>query len=468
MDEISRYDLIVIGSGPAGEKGAAQAAQLGKRVALIERGQHLGGAAANTGTLPSKTLRETALFLSGFQQRELYGIDACLRDRATIQDFLRRERHVSEVERQRIAGSLGSHGIDVYRGSASFVDPHTLRVEGEHSLTLRGDIVLIATGSRPFHPPVFPIGQPDIFTSDTILNLTKIPKTMLVAGGGVIGCEYACLFATLGVKVTLVETREELLSFLDHELARALKERMVALGIVFRMPDEITNVARDEEGEQVGWRCALRYGGSVVVDTVLIASGRSGNTEGLNLAAAGLEAGKRGLLSVNERFETSASHILAAGDVVGFPALASASMEQARIAICHAFQNNSKSHLAPILPYGIYTIPEVSSAGETEASARTKGIDAISGRASFASNARGQIIGEQFGFLKLIFRRDDMRLIGTHVIGESASELVHIGLTAMLADQGAELFLQTCYNYPTLSEAYKYATYDALRRRDEG
>lgn len=465
MDDVVRFDLIVIGSGPAGEKGAAQAAQLGKRVALVEKGQYLGGAAANTGTLPSKTLRETALFLSGYQQRELYGLDACLKDRATVQDFLRRERRVAETERQRIAGSIGSHGITLFRGSASFVDAHTVQVDGETRQTLRGDIVLIATGSRPWHPPVFPWGQPDIYDSDTILQLERIPQSLIVAGGGVIGCEYACLFATLGVKVTIVEARDELLSFLDRDLSRALKERMVALGIVFRMPDEIEHVERDDEGEEVGWRCALRYSGSIVADTLLIAAGRSGNTESLNLAAAGLDVGKRGLLTVNEHFQSTVPSIYAAGDVVGFPSLASASMEQARLAMCHAFENNVSRHLAPILPYGIYTIPEVSSAGETEQSAWEKGIEVVCGRASFAANARGQIIGEQFGFLKLVFERESMRLLGVHLIGESASELVHIGLTAMLAEQGAELFLQTCYNYPTLSEAYKYATYDALKRR---
>ncbi|WP_309722829.1 Si-specific NAD(P)(+) transhydrogenase [Armatimonas sp.] len=466
MEETTRYDLIVIGSGPAGEKGAAQAALLGKRVALIEKGKHLGGAAANTGTLPSKTLRETALFLSGFQQRELYGIDACLRDRATVQDFLRRERRVAETERQRIAGSMGSHGIELIRGAASFVDAHTIKVSGDSERTLRGDIVLIATGSRPWHPPVFPQGQPDIYDSDTILNLERIPQSLIVTGGGVIGCEYACLFATLGVKVTVIEARDELLAFLDKDLSRALKERMVALGIIFRMPDEIEHVERDDEGDEVGWRCALRYGGSIVADTILIAAGRSGNTESLNLAAAGLEAAKRGLLTVNECFQTAVPSIYAAGDVVGFPSLASASMEQARLAMCYAFENNFTGHLAPILPYGIYTIPEASSAGETEQSAKEKGMDIVCGRASFAANARGQIIGEQFGFIKLVFRREDMRLVGVHIIGESASELVHIGLTAMLAEQGAELFLRTCYNYPTLSESYKYATYDALKRRN--
>jgi NAD(P) transhydrogenase len=459
----THFDLIVLGSGPAGEKGAAQAAYFGKKVALIEKSPNLGGAAANTGTLPSKTLRETALFLSGFRQRELFGIDACVRERAGVQDFLRRERHVKETERQRIAGNLGRHKVTLFRGTARFLDPRTIAVGEETRLT--GDTILIATGSRPYHPPAFPFGQKDIFDSDTILELDRIPNSLLIAGGGVIGCEYACMFATLGIKITLIEARDTLLGFLDEEVSRVLKERMIALGVEFRMSDSVHDVARDDEGEQQGWRVALDSGESIVTETVLIASGRSGNTGELALENAGIQVGSRGQLSVNESFQTSAPHIYAAGDVIGFPSLASASMEQARLAICHAFALDYKSHMAPILPYGIYTIPEVSVAGLTEAEAREKGFDPVLGRARFAANARGQIIGESYGFLKLVFDRADMKLLGVHVLGEQASELVHIGLTAMLCGAGADLFVQTCYNYPTLSEAYKYATYDALGRR---
>ncbi len=461
----NHFDLIVIGSGPAGEKGAAQAAYFGKKVALIEKSQNLGGAAANTGTLPSKTLRETALFLSGFRQRELFGIDACVRERAGVQDFLRRERHVKETERQRIAGNLGRHKVPVFTGVARFLDAHTIAVGEETRLT--GDVILIATGSRPFHPPAFAVGQRDIFDSDTILELDRIPQSMLIAGGGVIGCEYACMFATLGIKITLVEARDTLLGFLDSEVSRVLKERMIALGIEFRMPDSVLDVGRDDDGDERGWRVALDSGESIVSETVLIASGRSGNTGELNLESAGISVGSRGQLTVNENFQTSAPHIYAAGDVIGFPSLASASMEQARLAMCHAFGLEYKSGMAPILPYGIYTIPEVSVAGLTEAEARQKGHDPVIGRARFAANARGQIIGDSYGFLKLVFDRADMKLLGVHILGEQATELVHIGLTAMLCDAGADLFIKTCYNYPTLSEVYKYATYDALGRRNK-
>ncbi len=468
-----QYDLVVIGSGPAGEKGAAQAAYFGKKVALVEGEPHLGGAAANTGTLPSKTLRETALYLSGFRQRGLYGIEANLRERATVRDFLRRERTVKETERLRVADNLERHHVDLYRGRARFTGGHQVEVAGPDAGLLTARCFLIATGSTPFRPPLFPFGSPGVYDSDTILDIETIPKSMAVAGGGVIGCEYACMFAALGIRVTLIEARDRLLAFLDDEIAGALKERMAALGIDFRMPDTVLAVEPGVEpaGEPAEGRYRLLLESKndpVLAETILVASGRSGNTQGLGLEAAGVPAGKRGQLTVDEHYRTAVPHIYAAGDVIGFPALASSSMEQARLAMCHAFDLKYKTAMAPILPYGIYTIPEVSAAGETEATAGAKGIDAVAGKASFAANARGQIIGDVHGFVKLVFARDGMRLIGTHVIGELASELVHIGLTAMLAGQGADLFIQTCYNYPTLSETYKYATYDAMGKNQRG
>ncbi|MDX1933386.1 MAG: Si-specific NAD(P)(+) transhydrogenase [Capsulimonadales bacterium] len=457
------YDLVVIGSGPAGEKGAAQAAYFGKRVAVIEKEPYFGGAAANTGTLPSKTLRETALYLSGFRQRGLYGIEANLRDRATVQDFLHRERLVKEGERERIRRNFERHRIDIYRGIGRFVDPHTVAVDGPVPTTLQADRFLIATGSRPYRPPIYPFDDQGVYDSDEILHLDTFPSSMLVAGGGVIGCEYACIFAALGVQVTLIESRHQILSFLDDEVSERLKQRMEALGIVFRMQDSVTEVITEEN--DASYRARLASGAVLPVETILVASGRSGNTEELNLGAIGIPLNARGQIVVDEHFRTVVPHIYAAGDVIGFPALASASMEQGRLAMCHAFDLRYKQEMAPILPYGIYTIPEVSVAGITEEDARAQGIDIVVGRASFAQNARGEIIGDEFGFLKLVFRRSDMKLIGTHIIGESATELIHIGLTAMLADADAELFIRTCFNYPTLSEVYKYATYDALGHR---
>ncbi|MEW6307347.1 MAG: Si-specific NAD(P)(+) transhydrogenase [Verrucomicrobiota bacterium] len=461
--EAKKYDLIVIGSGPAGEKGAAQAAYFGKRVALIEKEPVLGGAAANTGTLPSKTLRETALYLSGFRQRGLYGITFTLRDKVTARDFLYREQQVVQTERARIADNLKRHKIDLYLGFASFVDAHTVAVQPRHSppAYLKGSVILIATGSHPHHPPVFPFHDSRVYDSDTILTLREIPQTMLIAGGGVIGCEYACLFSALGIKVSLVEGRERLLGFLDSEISYALGESMTSMGVELHMPDSIEGV--EAEAEQ--FHVTLKSGKRLLPQAILAATGRTGNTEGLNLESIGVQPTKRGNLDVNANYQTSVPHIYAVGDVIGFPSLASTSMEQARVAMVHAFDLKYKSNVAHILPYGIYTIPECSMAGETEESCVTKQIPYVVGKTRYNHNARGQIIGDKDGFLKLIFREDDMKLLGVHVIGEQASELIHVGLTALLMGAGADLFIQTCFNYPTLSETYKYATYDALGQR---
>jgi NAD(P) transhydrogenase len=462
MSEPHEYDLVVIGSGPAGEKGAAQAAYFGKRVALVEREPVLGGAAANTGTLPSKTLRETALFLSGFRHRELSGIDLKVKERVTISDLLFRERVVKERERARIAENLKRHKVSLYMGDASFVDAHTIAVQSRHAteLHLRGQVILIATGSRPHRPPVFPFHDPRVFDSDTILTMHEIPRSMLVVGGGVIGCEYACLFAAIGVKLMLVESRERLMPFIDREISDALKQQLQSLGIEFHMPDSVDSV-RNNDAVQV----RLTSGTVLEAQTVLVASGRNGNTESLGLDRVGIATGRRGLIEVNEHYQTSVPHVYAAGDVIGFPALASTSMEQARIAMVHAFDLKYKKAIAPILPYGIFTIPECSMAGETEESLQKKGVPYVVGRSWYANNARGQIVGDPGGFLKLIFREDDMKLLGVHMIGELATELIHVGLTVLLAGGGADLFVQSCYNYPTLTETYKYATYDALGAR---
>lgn len=458
------YDLIVIGSGPAGEKGAAQAAYFGKKVALIEKQPHPGGAAANTGTLPSKTLRETALYLTGFRQRGLYGAKFSLNDKVTAQDFLARERVVVETERARILKNLQRHKIDVMSGTAAFADPNKLSVLASDGTeqSLSAHVFLIATGSHPYRPTNFPFEDPRVYDSDTILNLQEIPSSMLVAGGGVIGCEYACMFATLGIKVSLVEGRDRVLGFLDGEVSSLLARKLIDLGVELLMPDSIEAIAC---GETLCVR--LRSGKTVHCHSLLAATGRSGNTAGLGLERIGIHPTSRGTLEVNDRYQTPIPHIYAAGDVIGFPALASTSMEQARIAIVHAFDLKYKDHLAPVLPYGIYTIPESSMAGETEESAQNKNIVYVVGRTGYSTNARGQIIGEQDGFLKLLFRADTMQLIGVHVIGEQASELVHVGVTAMMMGATADLFIQTCFNYPTLGEMYKYAAYDALGNKQK-
>jgi NAD(P) transhydrogenase len=456
------FDLIVIGSGPAGEKGAAQAAYFGKRVALIEKEAFLGGAAANTGTLPSKTLRETAVFLSGFRQRELFGLDLGLKKKVTIRDFLTRERYVKDLERQRIRDNLHRHRVTLFKGTASFVDAHTVAVTPERcpEVRLRGDVILIATGSYPFRPKVFPFHDPRVFDSDSILTLQDIPPTMVVVGGGVIGCEYACIFAALGVHVTVVEKRGGIVGGMDLAIAESLREQMEAAGIRFLLNDSVDEVRTNGLVE-----VRLQSGEAVKVHAILVSSGRCGQTGSLGLDRVGIETNERGHVKVNAHFQTSVPHVYAAGDVIGHPALASTSMEQARLAITHAFDLKYKTNLAPILPYGIYTIPECSMAGATEEELRAADTPYVVGKAHYAANARGQIIGDRKGFLKLLFHEETMRLLGVHAIGEQATELVHVGLTALLTESGADLFINTCYNYPTLTELYKYATYDALGRQ---
>ncbi len=456
------FDLVVIGGGAAGEKGAVQAAYFGKKVALIEREPVLGGAMVNTGTIPSKTLRETALVLSGLRQRGLYGIDLTLPRAATVTDFLHRLSFVTKEEGTRMAANLARHDVTCIHGTARFIDPHTLAVAtpgGER--IVRAGHVLIATGSSPNRPPAFQFEQERIYDSDEIVNVHEIPKALTIVGGGVIGSEYACLFAALGVKVTMVEAKGSLMQFLDDEILELLMKRMASLGIEFKFNSEVALcTAGDNQVEMI-----LLSGEALKADAVLVCAGRQANTSKLGLEAAGLTAGKRGQLDVDPvTFRTPVPHIAAVGDVIGFPALASTSMEQARVAVVHLFDFKYKIKVAPIFPYGIYTIPEVSMAGETEASLKAKNVPYVVGSASLLNNARGLIIGDE-GLLKLLFHQDDMRLLGVHCLGEGATELIHIGLMALMAQGTADVFIQTCFNYPTLSEAYKYASYDALGRK---
>jgi len=458
------YDLIVIGSGPAGEKGAVQAAQLGKKVVLIEKEHVLGGVAANKGSLLSKTLRETALALIGFRQRGLQGVTMTLKEHVTASDFLNRERLVRQLEQARIRAQLERHHVVLSTGAASFVDPHTVRIATNDALSqdevVTGSVILLAVGSHPSRPPIFPAEHPQIYDSDSIGNLRELPQQMIVAGSGVIGCEYACMFAALGVKTTLIEEDGRLLPFLDEEISAALLVSLRAQGIDVRLGERVTAVARG-----AGFGLTLDSQAMLYCGTLLIAAGREGNTANLNLSALGLATDARGLLAVNERFQTALSHIYAAGDVVGFPALASSAMEQARSAMAHAFDPDFQLRSTPILPYGIYTIPECAMAGDTEQALKGQGVPLVTGMAHYAGNARGQIIGTREGFLKLIFHRETMQLLGVHIIGELASELVHTGSVALQENAGAELFTQACFNYPTLGELYKSATYDALAKR---
>jgi NAD(P) transhydrogenase len=468
-NEIKNYDLIIIGGGPAGLVGAATATDRDKTVALVDSHHALGGAGINTGTVPSKTLRETALALSGLQSRNLYGVDLSLRREVTISDFLGHEQNVKAIFNQAFLKQLESEKAAVFFGTASFVDPHTVSVvplpaqDGGASpsepVLLRGESILIATGSSPVQPELFPFGKGEIYDSDTILNLDRIPKTMAAIGAGVIGSEYGCTFAALGAKVHIVDGRDKLLPFLDAEISRALGTAMERNGVTFHWNEKVLKCAVAESGEVT---LSFSSGASLTVDAVLVAAGRKSNVETLNLPLAGVTTGERGLIPVDHEFRTNVPHIFAAGDVIGFPALASASMEQARRAVGHAL-GLPVSVLSPLLPNGIYTIPEVSMIGETEESLKKKGVDYVVGRTRYEENARGQIIGDKEGFLKLLFRRDNMKLVGVHVIGELATEIVHIGLMAMLTESTAEIFVEACFNVPTLSQLYKTAALQAIR-----
>jgi NAD(P) transhydrogenase len=455
------FDLIVIGGGPAGICGANTAGIFGKRVALVEKLHEIGGAGINTGTIPSKTLRETALALSGLRSRKLFGVDLSLRREATVADFMRHQENVAAHERRRREEQMRTYNVETFHGAATFVDPHTVRVAPD--TLLRGEKILVATGSSPVRPAEFPFEHPRVHDSDEILEIGVLPKTLAIVGAGVIGAEYACTFAALGVEVHLIDGRDSLLGFLDREISENIQSAMTAAGVHFIWKEKVTRCDAPPSGDVA---LTLTSGATLAVNDVLVAAGRQSNTADLNLAGAGLTPGKRGLLKVDAQYRTEVPHIFAAGDVIGAPALAATGMEQARMAMCVACERDYKDVVAPILPTGIYTIPEASMAGETEESLKAKGIACVVGRARYVDNPRGQIIGEENGLLKLIFGRDDMRLLGVHVVGEQATELVHLGLLAMMSNSGAELFNRTCFNYPTLGDLYKYATYEAMLKRD--
>ena len=455
-----RFDLVVIGAGPAGEKGAAQAAYFGKRVAIVEREAEPGGAAVHTGTLPSKTLRETALFLSGYRQMDLYGVTVEVEPHLAVAKLIARKDAVRRSETERILRNLDAHGIERVHGEARFVDRETIEVAVQGApRRLSAGVVLIATGSHPFRPPSIPFEDPDVHDSNDILGIERLPASLAVLGGGVIGCEYASMFAALGAEVHLVEGRGSLLPFLDHEIGERLLTGMVHLGVVPHLNERAETVGRDAQGRLT---CRLTSGALLACEQVLVTSGRSGNTAGLALEAVGIEVNARGYVVVDEGFRTAAPGIYAAGDVIGFPALASTSMEQARVAVCRAFGFDYKQAMSSLLPYGVYTIPEVSCVGLGEEEAETRGIDAVVGRALFHDNARGQILGDREGMIKLVFDRSTRGLVGCHCIGEHASELVHVGEIAIALGGTVDTFIETVFNYPTLGETFKYAAYDAL------
>lgn len=462
MSPPDHFDLVVIGAGPAGEKGAAQAAYFGKRVCIIERAPKPGGAAVNTGTIPSKTLRETALYFSGLRQRGLYGVDLRVKHDITISDFMFRERAVVEATWALIDENLKRHHVTVVQGSAKIAGPNTLDVTryGEAPRQITGDAILIATGSHPQRPTGIEVDGTIIVDSDSLLTLQKIPARMVVIGGGVIGCEYACIFAALGVKVTIINSKSRLLAHLDAEVGEALRRQITArLGISVHVDVEPTEIA--VEGEHA--RVVLSDGNTFYSDVVLFSAGRVGNTEGLGLEELGVRCNQRGYVQVDKNYRTAVPSIYAAGDVIGFPALASTAMEQARVAVCHAFDLRYKQQVSPVLPYGVWTIPEIATVGETEDTLIARGIQYEVGRSSYRTNPRGQILGDTDGFVKLLFDPDDQRVLGVSIIGESACELIHLAASVMSFGGSIDYFIQGVFNYPAFADAFKYAAYDGLQ-----
>ncbi len=458
------YHVIVIGCGPGGERAAIQAARAGKQVAVIERQHVLGGTRVNWGTIPSKTLRESALFVHSLTRNKLEGIRCEIRDEITVHDFMYRERQVVQRELELINESLERYRIEVFVGQARLLDAHTVAVcgpDGGVLTSLAADFVVIATGSSPHRPADVPFDGESVFDSNTILGLPVMPRTMVVLGAGVIGVEFSCMFAALGIEVTLVDTREKLLPYLDREIAGLLERELARLGVSVLHDDRSSAIER-LPGERPRVRCTLRSGAVLEADTLLYAVGRDGNTRGIGLEQLGLVPNDYGLLPVNENYQTAVPHIYAVGDVIGYPALASTSMEQGRQAMRHAFNIPGLDQKTETLPFAIYSIPEVSYVGKTEEDLEGAGAAYVVGRGDYEMNPRGQIVGDTSGRLKLLFEAGSMRRLGAHMIGHSASELIHIAQAFLRAGANAYQIAETLYNYPTLSDLYRHAALKAL------
>lgn len=456
------YDLIVIGSGPGGQKAAIAAAKLGKRVAIIDRHDMVGGVCVNTGTIPSKTLREAVLYLTGMSQRELYGASYRVKHDITIADLLARTQHVVGREIQVVRAQLLRNNVELITGSAKFLDPHTIAVEGRHRgehAQLSGEMIVIATGTEPARPSQIDFDHERVLDSDEILQLEQIPSSLVVVGAGVIGIEYASMFAALGTRVTVVEQREQMLEFCDPEIIESLKFHLRDLAVTFRFGEKVASVQTAEHATVT----TLVSGKRIPADVVMYSAGRQGLTEDLDLAAAGLAADGRGRLKVDERYRTEVEHIYAVGDVIGFPALAATSMDQGRLAAYHAFDEPT-NELVELQPIGIYTIPEISYCGATEAELTSSAIPYEVGTARYRELARGQIAGDSYGMLKLLVSTTDRKLLGVHVFGTGATDLVHIGQAVMGCGGTVDYLVDAVFNYPTLSEAYKVAALDATNK----
>jgi NAD(P) transhydrogenase len=458
----AKYDLVVIGSGPAGQRAAVAAAKMNKRVAVVEARSVVGGVCINTGTIPSKTMREAVLHLSGYNYRTLYGINYRVKEKITMADLAFRVQAVIKTEVDVTEAQLSRNGVDVVHGIASFLDPHKVQVEGPHGdTTLEADRIVIAVGTRPASSPKVPINGRTIINSDQVLDLPELPRTLIVVGGGVIGVEYSCMFAVLGVRVTLIEKRDRLLEFADREIIEALSYHLRDSRVTMRLGEELESVEEPTPGTVVANLMSKK---KVSGDALLYAIGRQGAIDELNLPAAGLEADNRGRIAVNEHYQTKSEHIFAVGDVVGFPSLASVSMEQGRIAASWAFDDHCVTSNPSFYPYGIYTIPEISFIGKTEEQLTDEDVPYEVGMAYYREVARGQIRGDTTGRLKLIFHRDTRKVLGVHIIGEGAAELVHIGQAVMTLNGTVDYFIDTVFNYPTLAECYKVAAFNGLGR----
>ena len=456
------YDMIVIGSGPAGQKAAIAAAKLGRRAAIIERRDMVGGVCINTGTIPSKTLREAVLYLTGLNQRELYGQSYRVKEEITVTDLSARTQHVVAREIDVIRNQLARNHVHMYVGTARFTDPRTIVVTNEagNSVELRADKIVVAVGTKPAHPSTVDFDGETIVDSDQILSIDRVPSSMVVVGAGVIGIEYASMFAALGTKVTIVERRPTMLDFCDKEIIEALQYQLRELAVTFRFSESV----REVQKHPAGTLTILESGKKIPADTVLYSAGRQGVTDELNIAAAGVQASNRGRVEVNENFQTEVEHIYAVGDVIGFPALAATAMEQGRRATYHAFGEPVGNKLGDLQPIGIYTIPEISYVGRTEEELTRENVPFEVGVSRYRELARGAILGDSYGMLKILVHAESRELLGVHVFGTNATELVHIGQTVMGCGGTVDYLVDAVFNYPTLAESYKVAGLDAVNK----
>ncbi len=458
---MQKFDLIVIGTGPAGEKAAVKAAYFGHRVAIIEKEPVFGGAEVVTGTLPSKTLKETALYFSGKYEKGLFGIDRNLQHEASIEDFMFRKNYVSDTAAHEIQDNLKRHGVTIFKGTASFEDPHTIRITGPDAQLIQGEYIIIATGSYPYHPANIPFDGKRIHDSDSILQITHFPDSLCIVGAGVIGCEYATIFATMGTKVYLVNDKERILPHIDHEISASLVQQMQASGIEILFNTSLASIT-PAKNDQDPIEITLKSGEKRQVDMFLYAAGRSGHIKELNYQKIGLNVGPREQVFVDKQYRTNIPNIFAVGDVVGFPALASTGMDQGRVAVAHIFQTQDLKHLPTYFPYGIYTIPEVSMVGVTEDEAIQAKLNYMTGIARYADMPRGKILGAKAGFLKLVFSKDNLQVLGVHIIGHIATELIHYGVILVEEKKNLNEIIGQVFNFPTLHDLYKYAAYDGL------